>query len=158
MTECITKDPETWLDLVNQSEVLVLLVWYDVDVHAVNVLIKHVLRHHLTQPGGQGGVCIQLGVYLLCGEHGPPVGQGHNITSIQHLGIPPRQHLQPQLLHKKFPEELKLLLQDIQGADQQNKKCKTHRVMEKQLIDFILFSLHFSFRDSVFKLLLATPS
>lgn len=120
MTECITMGPETWLDLVHKFEVLVLLVWHDVDVHAVNVLVKQVLWHHLPQPGGQGGVCIQLGVYLLCGEHSPPVGQGHDITCIQHLGIPPWQHLQPQLLHKKFPEELKLLVQDIQVDQQKN--------------------------------------
>ena len=55
------------------------------------------------QPGWQVLVGLQLGLHLLRGKHGAAVREGNNVAGVEHLGVPPGQHLQSVLFDQQLP-------------------------------------------------------
>ena len=71
-----------------------LFIRNHMDVDTIDILRYEMLRQDLPQSAGQLLVGRQLGLDLLCGEHGPAVRESHDVAGVEHPRVPARQHLQ----------------------------------------------------------------
>merc|ERR550519_620591 len=91
------------LHLVHQLEILVLLVWYHMDMDPVDILMLQIFGHHLPQSRGKFLILFHLRLNLLCSKHDPTMGQRVDVTGTEHNSIPTRQYFQPELLDQQCP-------------------------------------------------------